>query len=333
MLAKRLSERGDRLVSWETLAANPESRDVVVLWDFASFRQLPRSIQYARFHRVSWSLESPLVAHRAYHQASRIASESQQMLGFSGVRDLLPASLQARFSPLHYPNERPGLDADIPWSNRGLAVMINSNKSTARLLTRGSGWPLKARARIAASAGIAATYPIRRTWHVKDFYRVRLDLIKDLGRSGDFSLFGVGWDRTHGDAHGHDDLVRTCYKGRVDDKYETLRHFRFAMCLENTAFPGYITEKVFDAMFAGCIPIYLGAPDVEHYIPNEAFIDLRMFRNNAELLEALRSMRDDEAITRRHAIEQFLESEAFGPFRPDAFVAQFLDAIDQVRRQ
>lgn len=43
-----------------------------------------------------------------------------------------------------------------------------------------------------------------------------------------------------------------------DKKLDYLQHFRFNLCPENTNNYGYVTEKVFEAIKAGCIPIYWG---------------------------------------------------------------------------
>ncbi|MBR1783968.1 MAG: hypothetical protein IJ760_00820 [Bacteroidales bacterium] len=44
-----------------------------------------------------------------------------------------------------------------------------------------------------------------------------------------------------------------------NDKLAFLRHFRFTVCPENSDAEGYVTEKLFDAIAAGCIPIYTGS--------------------------------------------------------------------------
>lgn len=44
-----------------------------------------------------------------------------------------------------------------------------------------------------------------------------------------------------------------------DDKKEYLQRFWFNICPENSDTNGYVTEKIFDAIESGCIPIYWGA--------------------------------------------------------------------------
>ncbi|HON84209.1 MAG TPA: glycosyltransferase family 10, partial [Caldisericia bacterium] len=42
----------------------------------------------------------------------------------------------------------------------------------------------------------------------------------------------------------------------------------------------YVTEKIFDCFLSKCIPIYLGAYNIEQIIPKELFIDYRIFEND-----------------------------------------------------
>lgn len=49
------------------------------------------------------------------------------------------------------------------------------------------------------------------------------------------------------------------YKGPVRDKIDTMAQYKWAFCPENEAIFGYCTEKLPEALAAGCIPIYYGA--------------------------------------------------------------------------
>lgn len=54
----------------------------------------------------------------------------------------------------------------------------------------------------------------------------------------------------------NDDELKTKF---ADDKEEYLRQFYFNICPENSDSYGYVTEKIFEAISAGCIPIYWGS--------------------------------------------------------------------------
>lgn len=46
--------------------------------------------------------------------------------------------------------------------------------------------------------------------------------------------------------------------GNVENKVCFLKSYKFNLCFENSSYPGYLTEKLFDAFMAGCVPIYWG---------------------------------------------------------------------------
>ena len=97
-------------------------------------------------------------------------------------------------------------------------------------------------------------------------------------------LYGRDWDkvvRLHSLVHpaflANSRKLREYYKGPVENKLNVLSTYRFGLVLENAMHPGYVTEKIFDCMAAGAIPIYLGAPDISDFVNSECFIDVRRF--------------------------------------------------------
>lgn len=75
--------------------------------------------------------------------------------------------------------------------------------------------------------------------------------------------------------------------GAVDDKDSFLKNHRFNIAFENSAYPGYTTEKIYDAFIAGCIPIYWGDPLVDRYFNPKSFINYSDFKTEADLIEYL----------------------------------------------
>jgi hypothetical protein len=209
-----------------------------LLWDYGSVASLPSGLR-GRFDRVvAWSLESPLVADRAFRRLGDIAAESTAVFGFPGARDLLPATRRDRFHDLWWPAS-PRVGEWLPWEERGLVCMVNSNKRAHDLWPRGlRTHPY--RALRTAAAGVLARSRRLAGWRVPDLYRERLRAIRHFGSTGDFDLYGVGWRdrRGLGSAAG---AVAASYRGAPADKLEVMRRHRFALCLENTAFAGYVS--------------------------------------------------------------------------------------------
>jgi len=118
------------------------------------------------------------------------------------------------------------------------------------------------------------------------------------------------------------------YRGRVDSKRNVLEKTRFSICYENVRdLPGYITEKIFDCFFAGCIPIYWGASNVTEHIPQNCFIDRRQFNDMSDLYHFLRAMTDAEFVGYQQRISDFLSSEAAHPFEAHFFAETIVKTI------
>lgn len=124
----------------------------------------------------------------------------------------------------------------------------------------------------------------------------------------EFDLFGPGWSGLE------------VYKGTVESKRRALQGYRFAFCYENAEAPGYITEKMFDCMIAGTIPIYIGAPNVTRWIPTECFIDPRMFNGLGWLRRYLVEMPRAIYDAYREAIHEFVAGPRAEPFSIGEFV-------------
>ncbi|MBO6702631.1 MAG: hypothetical protein JJ921_09825 [Pseudomonadales bacterium] len=59
---------------------------------------------------------------------------------------------------------------------------------------------------------------------------------------------------------------------RWEVKRRFLSSYKFTLALENEIFPGYQTEKLYDAMRADSIPIYLGDPNVSQILNEDSMI-------------------------------------------------------------
>jgi hypothetical protein len=58
-----------------------------------------------------------------------------------------------------------------------------------------------------------------------------------------------------------------------DHNVRKLRKYRFSMAFENNVMDGYVSEKIFNALLAGAIPIYFGTSEIERWINPARFIN------------------------------------------------------------
>ena len=61
------------------------------------------------------------------------------------------------------------------------------------------------------------------------------------------------------------------YRGYAASKYQTLSQYRYNLAIENSLEDWYISEKIFDALMCGCMPIYYGSEKIFDLLPNEWF--------------------------------------------------------------
>ena len=120
------------------------------------------------------------------------------------------------------------------------------------------------------------------------------------------------------------------YRGEVRDKAEVLRRSKFSYCYENTRnLSNYITEKIFDSLVNGCVPVYWGADNVLDYIPADCFVDRRAFRDTAAVHEFLLSISPADYAKYQSNIARFLDSDAARMFSAENFTSTIVSHISQ----
>lgn len=184
--------------------------------------------------------------------------------------------------------------------------------------------------------------------HPNELYSERKKLIRwfEQNHPLDFDLYGVGWNQYRFKGI---KLIRAfnrvpllpqifakltkqiypSYQGKVANKFETMQSYKFAICYENIKdISGYITEKMFDVMFAGCVPIYWGADNVTEYIPKDCFIDKRDFRTYEELYKYMKNMDESTYIEYLNNIEGFLNTKQGYKFSAKSNAEIFVKVIN-----
>lgn len=113
-----------------------------------------------------------------------------------------------------------------------------------------------------------------------------------------------------------------------EQKIEILKKYKFCFCFENTAnAPGYISEKIFHALAAGCIPIYCGAPDIARYIPRNCYLLFTDFSSMEELYDFMKNMSEQTHTEYVEHARQWLESDASDIFSLDHFIDKMIYLI------
>lgn len=109
--------------------------------------------------------------------------------------------------------------------------------------------------------------------------------------------------------HNNDDLKEKY----DDDKLRYLRNYRFNLCPENSSANGYVTEKIFEAIASGCVPIYTGndrnAPESDIINP-DAGVYIDMPGDNKEALKKIQLLNNDKDVYMAFAVQPRLKPDA-----------------------
>lgn len=119
----------------------------------------------------------------------------------------------------------------------------------------------------------------KRSSHPDELYSERKKMVAFFKERHpeDFDLYGTDWAE-----------YSAPY---IQNKWAVIKNYKFCFCYENMKNQyGYVTEKIFDAMVGGAVPIYLGASNIEEFVPKTCFIDRRDFSSLEELYVFLKKM-------------------------------------------
>jgi alpha(1,3/1,4) fucosyltransferase len=270
-----------------------------------------------------FTFESPIVEPSIYRKITQLQDHFRRIFTLSDSDSLLRFTRQPLYcQQCHRPQSFGQVHEQIwSWQKRKFLVMINSNKLP------------------------------RVAWN--ELYTERMRAVAFFAKYDEIDLYGTGWDEpswqlgrthipytltrlhrlalTHWQKFKPDPLLqaaRSAYRGKTESKSTTLGKYTFALCLENMILRGYITEKIFDCFFAGTIPVYLGAPDIEDYVPQDCFIDMRRFSDYEDLRHYLKSLSDEDIQRYKKNARAYLQSPKFRPFTKEAFAELFVNIVE-----
>jgi hypothetical protein len=72
---------------------------------------------------------------------------------------------------------------------------------------------------------------------------------------------------------------------KLDYLLDAYKDYRFTISIENEKYDNWVTEKITNPLFCGCVPIYWGCPSISNF-----FKDIIEFNNANELVNSLNTM-------------------------------------------
>ncbi|MFA7658005.1 MAG: glycosyltransferase family 10 [Candidatus Gastranaerophilaceae bacterium] len=287
-------------------------KDVIVLQEQdAKFGK--KLIEKGAFPHTIYCFESQIYAKSFYEKLNSLAQKFKNRIFFDGMYESIKDCGKNNNFHSYFPSYD---DKDIlepkKWENRDFASLVMGNK----FYVYGDIFPRKIRfKKIVKWAFKKYIYksPADKYLEANELQNKRLELVEFFGSKDSLKLYGGGWEYLDNLPKEWENrltkIVKKLNPKPVDNKFEAISNFKFNFCLENLKYKGYITEKIIHSFVVGSIPVYLGAPDVEKYIPKNCFIDLRDFKTNEELFEFMKNLSTEKAQEYIKNGRDFLNSE------------------------
>jgi len=172
--------------------------------------------------------------------------------------------------------------------------------------------------------------------HPQELYSARLKSIRYFEKNypDNFDLFGIRWNEPKNRLQKLFPFLvenHPCYRGKIDRKIDVLPNYKFSLCYENLADEkGYVSEKIFDCIRCGTVPIYWGASNIADFVDTDAFIDRRQFKSDKELADFIVNIGEEEYNKYIVAAESYLKSEKFNLFSSENFVETIIKTLIKI---
>jgi hypothetical protein len=329
------AKQGFSLDTWDLVDSNQAD----ILW----FMDLPR--EKRRFLEIKRSakrgaklvlqiLESPLLFPAAFVDANRREFDAVVSFEYGTGQD-------SQFSYKLPIDPEPSFEG-LPFHERKLAVMVNTNRVEGWLATRKLG--------LVGLPGIGGYFS---GWKLPPFHwmhpakgelyswRRKIAVQFEHHCPDEFDIFGDGWagqkiswwpfpHRKPNRCH-RTETIDLSTDERSSAKRKKLGNYKFVVAAENyDGSRGYISEKIFDAILGGSVPVYLGDRNIANYVPEDSFIDARNYSDLDSLVAVLINMDEEKWQRIRFAGKNIINSMGFQSFTYLKFVQEmcgYLNAL------
>lgn len=135
----------------------------------------------------------------------------------------------------------------------------------------------------------------------------------------DFVYYGSGWGKNPN------------YGGVIVDKLTTINRFKFTFCIENVINnEGYISEKIYDALLARSVPIYLGETNIKNFISIPCFIDVNDYNSLNDLFIYMSTMNLKEYMTYIKNGDKYLKSIMSTMINPVNYMSSVIELFNEI---
>lgn len=162
---------------------------------------------------------------------------------------------------------------------------------------------------IPVAAFISYRLDVDTTWIIggvdRDLEVPRSTYAKALQAAGLCDIYGSGWpEGVSKKSSGYGTPLAEQDPWWIN-KMRDLAPYRYNLCLENSAADYYCTEKIWQAIQAGTLPIYWGPNNkIYEIFPKGSFIDLADFETPEHLIDFIKTLPESDYLARNNACRE-----------------------------
>jgi hypothetical protein len=115
--------------------------------------------------------------------------------------------------------------------------------------------------------------------------------------------------------------------GHVEDKKKFISSYKFTFAFENIIYPGYTTEKVFEPMLCGSMPIYWGNPKVNLDFNTKSFVCWDDYGSDEAVINRIIELDQNDSLYEEVYMEPFFNGNKLNKYCDEQRVLNFLTKI------
>jgi hypothetical protein len=112
----------------------------------------------------------------------------------------------------------------------------------------------------------------------------------------------------------------------VQNKLQFIKDYRFTICFENSSYPGYTTEKIYESMIAGSVPIYWGNKRISEEFNTESFINVHDYKNLDAVIQKIMDLENNPKLFFELLSQPWIIPQKHQSFFEEERILTFLDS-------
>jgi hypothetical protein len=149
--------------------------------------------------------------------------------------------------------------------------------------------------------------------NVQDGVQKRIELFEKLSKYKKVDSCGSGINNTG-----------IIVRGGIE-KINYIRDYKFVFAIENSSYPGYVTEKIMDPFLAKSVPIYWGSDRIHEDFNENSFVNCHKFDNVEQTVEFIVNLDENQMLYEKTRNAEYIPSNS--PYFDFQRVAEFVKNI------